>query len=65
MRYYKAIKEKYDYFTGYTTVLNELITQRERDTHFRYLSDDCFEVVEVSRKKTVFIFGCRFAMEDA
>lgn len=64
MKYYRALAEKHDYFTGWTTVKNELITQRERDTRFRYLSDDVFEVVEISRKKTFFSFGARFEIKE-
>lgn len=64
MKYYRALAEKHDYFTGWTTVKNELITQRERDTKFRYLSDDVFEIVEVSRKKTFFSFGARFEIKE-
>lgn len=60
MKFYKAIAEKHDYFTGYTTVINELITQKERDSKFRYLSDDCFIMVEVSKKKIYWFFGARF-----
>ena len=64
MKYYRALAEKHDYFTGWTTIKNELITQRERDTKFRYLSDDVFEVVEISRKKTFFSFGARFEIKE-
>lgn len=61
MKYYKVvIGDKHDYFTGYTTVLNELLTQKERNTKFRYLQDECFKIVEVSRKKTYIFFGARF-----
>ena len=60
MLFYKATKEVHDYFTGYTTIKNELITQRERDTKFRYLKDSVFEVVEVSKKNTFWFFGARF-----
>lgn len=60
MKFYKAVAEKHDYFTGYTTVVGELVTQRERDTKFRYLTDDVFTVVEVSKKKTFWSFGARF-----
>lgn len=64
MKYYRALAEKHDYFTGWTTVKNELITQKERDTRFRYLSDDVFEPVEVSRKKTFINFGVRFEIKE-
>lgn len=60
MLFYKAKREAHDYFTGYTTVENELITQRERDTKFRYLKDDVFQKIEISKKKTFWNFGCRF-----
>lgn len=60
MKYYRVIKEKYDYFNKNMTIMNELLTPRERNTMFRYLGDDCFEEVEVSRKKTYISFGARF-----
>ena len=60
MKFYKAIREAHDYFTGYTTVKDELVTQRERDTKYRYLSDSVFEEVDVSKKKTFWNFGARF-----
>jgi len=60
MKFYKAVAEKHDYFTGYTTIVGELVTQRERDTKFRYLGDGVFTEVNVSKKKTVWIFGARF-----
>ena len=63
MKFYKVRREAHDYFTGHTAVKNELVTQKERDTKFRYLADDVFEAVEVSKKKTFWNFGCRFAME--
>lgn len=61
MKFYKVVQgDKHDYFTGYTTILNELVTQRERDTKFRYLADDVFAVVDVSKKNTFWMFGARF-----
>lgn len=61
MKFYKVIKgDVNDYFTGYTTVKDELVTQRERDTKFRYLSDSVFKEVDVSKKKTYWFFGARF-----
>lgn len=60
MLYYKVIKEKYDYFNKNMTVMNELLTLRERNTKFRYLKDDCFEEVEISKKNTYINFGVRF-----
>ncbi len=60
MLFYRATKEAHDYFTGYTTIKDELVTQRERDTKFRYLKDSVFEKVEVSKKNTFWNFGARF-----
>lgn len=61
MKFYKVTKgDVHDYFTGYTTVENELVTQKERDTKFRYLSDSVFAEVDVSKKKTFWNFGARF-----
>ena len=60
MTYYRVRKETYDYFTWWTAVQNELVTEKERNTRFRYLSDFVFEKVEVSKKKIFFNFGCRF-----
>lgn len=60
MLFYKATKEAHDYFTGNTTIKNELLTQKERDTKFRYLKDSVFEVVNISKKKTFWNFGARF-----
>ena len=63
MKYYRVTKDNvHDYFTGYTTIKNELLTEKERNTKFRYLKDDCFEIVEISRKKTYWFFGARFAL---
>lgn len=63
MKYYKAIKEAYDYFNKMGTVKNELFTEKERNTKVRYLSDDVFEIVNISKNKTFFNFGCRFEMK--
>lgn len=60
MKYHKVVKEKYDYFSGHTTVMNELLTPKERNALFYHLGDDCFEEVEVSKKNTYINFGVRF-----
>ena len=64
MLYYRVVKEKYDHFTGNTAILGELVTPKERDTKFRYLTDDVFEKVEISRKKTFMNFGVRLEKKD-
>lgn len=63
MKYYKALAEKHDYFTGYTTIPSELVTQRERDTKFRYIGDDVFQQVEISKSKIFWSFGARFEIK--
>lgn len=63
MKYYKALAEKHDYFTGYTTITGELVTQRERDTKFRYIGDDVFQQVEISKSKVFWSFGARFEIK--
>ena len=60
MIFYRVTRDAYDYFTGNAAIKNELVTQRERDTKFRYLKDSVFEKVEVSKKKTFWNFGARF-----
>jgi len=62
MLYYKALEEKYDYFTGNTLIERELVTPRERDTKFRYIPDRYFQLVEISKQKTFKMFGARFAI---
>lgn len=61
MKFYKVIVDgKHDYFTGYTTIKNELLTEKERNSKFRYLHDDIFQIVNVSKKATFWCFGARF-----
>ena len=64
MKYYRAIGEFHDYFNGWTTVENELLTEKERNTKFRYLSDLCFKIVEHPKNRTYKSFGCRFAFKE-
>lgn len=64
MKYYKAVAEKHDYFTGYTTVKDELLTEREKNTRFPYLYDYFFKPVEVNRNNTFFVFGSRFQCKE-
>ena len=63
MKYLQVLEEKHDYFTGWTTVKNELLTEKERNTRFRYLSDEFFRPVNVKRGHIYWMFGARFAME--
>lgn len=65
MIYYRARAEYHDYFTGYITVPGELITIKQRNRAFRYLSDNCFEMVRVKRTETHWFFGARFPDSDA
>ena len=45
MKYYRVVKEAYDYFNKMGTVKNELFTEKERNTKVRYLSDDVFFLI--------------------
>lgn len=63
MKYYQVLEEKHDYFAGWTTVKNELLTEKERNARFRYLSDEFFRPINVKRGRTYWCFGARFAME--
>lgn len=60
MLYYRAKGEYTDWLNKRTTVTNELYTQKERDKKVRYLPDRCFEKVEISSRKTFWMFGARF-----
>ena len=60
MTYYIPLVEKHDYFCGWTTVPGELLTEQERNRRFRYLSDNIFVRVSISRRKTYKINGVRF-----
>lgn len=64
MKYYRAKGEFHDYFTGWTTVDGELLTEKERNTRFRYLYDSCFSVEEIKKTETYMFFGARFAYGD-
>lgn len=63
MKFYQVLEEKYDYFTGNTAIKGELLTEKERHTKVRYISDEYFKPVEVSKKKTYWFFGARFPMD--
>lgn len=68
MKYYKVKKEYddkyyYEQKNGYkklkgVLVANELYTPAERKQIT--LPDECFDIVEVSRKHIYFFFGCRY-----
>lgn len=64
MKFYKVIcGDVRDHFSGYTTIKNELLTEKERNRKFRYLHDSVFEEVEINHNKTFWSFGARFEME--
>lgn len=65
MLFYRAKREAYDYFNKNGMVEGELITQKERDSKFRYLKDDVFEAVDIPKNKTFWCFGARFEIKDA
>ena len=65
MKCYKTIKgDIYDRETGYCTVLEELVTERERMRYFPNIPNEAFECVNISKSKAYFLFGARFELED-
>ena len=61
MTYYKVLKgDINDRATGYTTIKNELLTERERETHFKTLNNSIFKIVNISKRNIYFMFGARF-----
>lgn len=66
MRYYK-VKPEYDQncknpriHDGNILIGGELYTESER-IKMRFVPDKCFDVVDIPRNKTGFMFGARFA----
>ena len=66
MRYYK-VKPEYDQtyknpriHDGNILIGGELYTESER-SKMRFVPDKCFNVVDIPRNKTGFMFGARFA----
>lgn len=69
MKYYK-VKPEYDQtyinpriHDANILVKNELYTEAERKK-MKFVSDKCFEIVDIPRNKTGFFFGVRYAFED-
>ena len=59
MKYYKAVKDGYDYFNKHSVIKNELFTEKERNTKVNHVSDSYFEIVNISKFDTYFSFGVR------
>lgn len=62
MKYYKALNDSYDYFSGRGVIAGELLTEKERG-RVRYIHDSAFQVVNISSRKTCFVFGIRKEIE--
>lgn len=60
MFYYKFKRDCYDHFTGHAFVKNELLTETERNTKARYISDELFDVFYWKATNTYMSFGVRF-----
>lgn len=60
MKYLRAKKDAYDYFSKYGVVEGELLTAKERNNRCPYLQDCVFDEVEINRNDTFVNFGCRF-----
>lgn len=63
MKYYRAKKDAYDYFSKLGIVENELLTEKERNRYVPYLQDCLFEEIEISRNDTFINFGVRFQVK--
>ena len=59
MKYYVATKDTYDYFNHFAVVKSELLTEKERNTKARYISDTAFQIMEINRSHTMINFGVR------
>lgn len=64
MLYYRVRRDAYDYFNKFAVVEGELLTEKERNRKARYISDNVFQEVHISKNKTYFSFGCRFIMSE-
>ena len=64
MKYYKVVKDGYDYFSKNAVVQNELLTVKERNRLVPYLSEDHFQEIEISKQKTFFNFGVRLIKSE-
>lgn len=60
MKYLRAKRDAYDYFSKYGVVEGELLTVNERNRRCPYLQDCVFEEVKINRNDTFVNFGCRF-----
>ena len=60
MKYYRVRSERADWFSHYFTKVDELFTEKERNSKVRYITDVWFEVVNIPQKKTQIVDGRRF-----
>ena len=70
MKYYKVKPESDQlpkWYKGKRTgflIANELYTEKESEKIFiRIAFNDCFDIVEISSKKTFWMFGARFGIK--
>lgn len=63
MKYFRAKKDAYDYFSKRGIVENELLTEKERNRYVPYLHDCLFEQIDISKRDTYTMFGCRFQIK--
>ena len=65
MKYYRVKKDGLvDLKSGYTTIINELLTEKEKNKKFSTISNVVFDPVNISCRKTFFCFGARFEIKD-
>ena len=59
MKYYVCVHGGYDYFNHFAVIKGELLTEKERNSKARYLSDNYFQAMEINRSHTMINFGVR------
>ncbi len=65
MLYYRVLKDGImDFKSGYTTIVNELVTEKEKEKKFPALSEKVFDTVEISKRNVYWSFGARFEIKD-
>ena len=64
MKYYRAKHDTVDYKGNYCLIEGELLTEKERIKYYPNLSDNAFEIVNISKSLTFTCFGVRKQISD-
>lgn len=52
MKYFRAKRDAYDYFSKRGVVEGELLTERQRNSYVPYIHDCVFDLVTINRSDT-------------